>query len=1296
MPSTISTVIFDPTLSTVEDIRSLLRTKPKGTAHPFDRTLHVWTGKDFETVDLRDKPDTFFLDDTRLNELGGVLGQRMTAHEGALTHVLDYEVVSATDLTFDIPFHPDQVLCFALSLSQRPSFYDAIVINGSADVLCYAATKNTSIRGLKHSGDMVGAGSVLLHTLIPEKNMTSDSIAVGVSGYTNTALHRYKAQNPAVLLVNHDAKVLYLIPVPLDAASIGNATLCLPLVLKREGDVVRATVLTNPPVQEGIYASGSQMAKARGTVRDAIQTAEALNRTLPTAVRPVRTPTKPTPDGSSGNREKASAAASGPVTALGQKGVVVIAEVGTTPPSPASVRFGLGLSTTEIKGDTGPAVFPCCIGNTLEGSKVLALAKPFQGDREAYENAMAAIRVGSTPVVTVTDRMSDQCRVLNPTLRLNGLFIIQPTATYNPSILDSPAGREKYLAELNINAVTALAGPQSFVVVQLGENYFLYRGVSWPGVFPAVPSFGYDMTEEIRALVGDLNVLRDAGFAWPSLIDLRSGGDRVYLGPQTVPVDGIAAVFSAMDLPTVLQLRPHIQDVLTQLQCILNPENVNRVSGELICVLKAKISDAIGQYRDPYVAQVLKCVSGQLTGEDKLAEERKKADLHAAMKGAEREAKEATQWLIDSLGQLVSSRTSSSKNHDLNQIAKKVATANNVADAKNMKAEDVGKIISAECSKIGLVLGNTDAGTLRLALTAVAEDRFLTSIQSPPLSETRLLTASAIRSSAEVSALLPVVKDMHRGPLAGKASSSSFCWALPQLAPESDVYRSSVPWPCFDRHVNLTDPSELYWPEEAALGNVAKLRILARGTFASASTALVKKEITPSSRDLGFFLISALLDLMEDMAGTTGNRRLELFPGGLEGKPDDFDDPAAQAVRGMFGQLFSLMASGAGKPLCMAWQLIMKNPKMEIPDHREIGIYSRVASLLPHTRWPLYALQRNARLFLVRALRQNVVDPVTAPIRKAVAAMAKSKDREHLDRRNRELAFLQIAVEVARNIKGGTIPEHEVRTVASRLLARMPVDGRTDGGMGIVTGYFTELAKHGKVTEGHQKQVAQACADIFMKRSGHFKKAKNVALKALKTGKEGQAVAVVEAMAGEKKKVEAAWDAEDIKIQNWAAYAAVLAADGNGETLTAPVSGDAERVRIPWRVLTGEQAAKAEVLKAVADILGERSVTDSSGVVVVPETVAGTVTSMSLETRLRGLQNGDKAADLHRDMQKWTVESFCTAMGLPKQATRTFLACTGRIDEDSSRDLLIAAAEKLLEGWQDPVAAEGAAVTVIT
>jgi hypothetical protein len=396
----------------------------------------------------------------------------------------------------------------------------------------------------------------------------------------------------------------------------------------------------------------------------------------------------------------------------------------------------------------------------------------------------------------------------------------------------------------------------------------------------------------------------------------------------------------------------------------------------------------------------------------------------------------------------------------------------------------------------------------------------------------------------------------------------------------------------------------------------------------------------------------------------------------------------------MFGQLFTLMASGTGKPLCMAWQLIMKNPKMEIPDHREIGIYSRVASLLPHTRWPLYALQRNARLFLVRALRQNVVDPVTAPIRKAVAAMAKSKDREHLDRRNRELAFLQIAVEVARNIKGGTVPEDEVRAVASRLLARMPVDGRTDGGMGIVTVYFTELAKHGKVTEGHQKQVAKACADIFVKRSGHFKKAKSAALKALKSEKGEQAVAVVEAMAGEKKKVEAAWDAEDTKIQNWAAYVAVLAADGNAET--APVSGDAERVRIPWRVLTGEQAAKAEVSKAVADILGERSAPDPTGVVALPDVVAGTVTSLSLENRLRGLQNGDKAADLHRDMQKWTVENFCTAMGLPKQATRTFLACTGRIDEDASRELLVAATEKLLEGWQDPVAAEAAAITVIT
>jgi hypothetical protein len=1288
MPTPVRDILFNPLLSTVDEVRTFLRDRAKGTAHVFQRVLHVWDGKDYSTIDLSDKSDAYFLDDTRLNELGGVLGERMAAHEGALAKVMDYEVVTPTELTFDLPLRPGELLCFALSLQGHPNYFDLISCNTYGDTICYNARGNPSITGLRHSGDLLGRGAVLLHTVTAGADLTTDPVAVGVSGYSGHMLHRYKQQNPTVLLIDHAAKTQYMVPVPLSEAAIGKATLCFPVVLERAGNVVRVTILNNPPTQEKIYASSESLPAARPTIRAALHAAADLVGSLPSAM---------TAPAASDDTSAASAATPAPATSVTvrpDRACVVIAEEGTAPPASETatlVWFGCGISATRVPAmaaASGATVLPCCAGNVLQGGKVLALGRPFTGDLTVYEGAMGGVRVGSVPIVVVSDRMTDQARLLNPYARLNGLFILQPRATYQLSILDQPPARNAYLTDLNINAVTALAGPQSVVVVQLGGNYFFYRGVCWPGVLPVVPGFGADVTDEMTALLSNISVLRDATFVWPSVVDLSRDGGNVYLGTQVVEVSQIGEIFEGMDLQTVLHLRPRIQDVLTQLQCVLNSDNINKVSAELIALLKRKITDVVDGYKRPYVDLVLKCVAGGPAGAETGAAEKRKGELHAAYRGAEREAKEAVQWLIDALGQMVSSRMSSTKGYDLNQIAKKAATASNVADARNMGAEDVANILSAQCGNVGVVLGNVDAGTLRLALEAVAGDRFLTARNAPPLSGRQLLTAAAVRSSAEVSTLLPVMKDIHRGPLSGK-KGGAFTWALPQLAPLSDVTQSSVPWPCFDRHVNLSDPSKVYWIDEALLPDIAKLRILSRGTFSNAGNDMGLTKISPSSRNLGFFLIVSLLDLMDSLAESMapGAKRIDCALGAEE--TADFHGPLAQTFRGLFGQLFTLMASGTGKPLCTAFQLVMTNPKMEVPDHAEIGIFSSVASLLPHTRWPLHALQRNAKLLLVRALRQNVVDPVTAPIRKAVASMKQAKDRQHLDRKNRELAFLQVANEVIRHLSGAETSaapaEDEVRAMASRLLTRLPPDGRNDGGLGIVDAYLRELAERGRVTKARQDQVAQTCLDIFMKRSAHFKKAKAVTLKALRAGKDAQVEKVVGQMEEEKESLVAKWGAGDGKVQNWEAYQAAVAGGGQDK-----VAGDAELGRIPWRVLTGEEAPKGSVSQAVRDILGRDPGGDAgAGQLVSAGGARGpTLQSRSLEDQLRGLQNGGKAAELYVSMRKWNLESFCTAMALPVRSTRTFLACVGLLGDEESRDFLFRTCETLLEGWQSPNDAE--------
>ncbi|KAJ3152255.1 hypothetical protein HDU89_001475 [Geranomyces variabilis] len=1315
--SAIKTILFDPLLPSLVEVRAFLRTKYAGTAHPFERVLHIWNGKTFDKLDLSDKPDEYFLDDTQLNALGGILGERMQRHEAALHDVLSYEIVTSTNPMLEISHTPGKIMLFALSLSNQPSYYDIMAMNTSADVVCYNATKNGSIPCLVHSGDLVGTGSVLLHTLTPGHELSDAAFAVGLSGYQGNALHRYKAQNPAVLLVDHEARVMYLVPVPLDKATIEDATLCFPLVGQRmrTTGTIRFAILSNATTQTGAFANGANLTAARTAVRLGVQAATDMFATGEKALR-VRNASK-------GQKPDTTApATTRPRFAAQNQPIrdVVIAAEDDVPIHPTLaaldrdiIRFGLGISVVKSGAPTHahpPCVFPCFLGNVIEGGKILALARPFRGETAATERLLSSFEAGSVPVVFVSDHMTDQCRMLNPNERINGLFIVRPFAKYHKSILDSPVEREAFLKNVTVNAITALAGPQSIVVVELEGNFFFYRGIRWPGIFEAVPDFGMDVTESIVALLRDVSRLKEAAFVWPTRITLSTaaGAAAVYLGDQVVKIDDIATIFEAMSLKTLVAMRSAIQDVLTQLQGTLGSNDVNKVSCTLITILKKKFSDAASGLREPYIQAVLRFLAlerSQDTAERDAAELHKNR-LHSDLRGTEKEAKDATQWLIDGLGRLVSSRASSTMTHDLNQILKKTTIAGNVADAKNLGVDDLLRIVADNCGKVGVVLGNVDTDMLRAALLAAAEDNFLDASQKRPLSTGKLMTASGVRGTAELSALLPVVSNVHHGPLKAK---EGVAWALPQLSPVSDMAKSAIPWPCFDRYVNLKDPSDMYWPEESMNNkDVAAVRIVIRGTLAAASMNL-NTAVLPQSRHLGFLLIVGLLDLVEDMANARmagDDRRGQICDAHADGSPTPsspaFADSFAQAVRGLFGQLFTLMASGAGKPLSLAWQLVMKNPKLEVPPADEMTIYSRVVSLLPTTLWPMRHVKRNVYLLLVRAIRVNITDPVTSPMRKAVNAMKQTENLNHLKRRNQELGFLQIAVEVIRHLCATTVDDDnanarrkEVRHVARRVLDRVPSDIIKNGGMAIVVGYFQNLINHGTASEAQERRVIEACANMYMKRAAHFKKAKKAVLKTIRAdNREADTLVIVEKMEAEKARIADEFNVKEVKMQNAEAYRDVVATEGRASTETlCKVIGDAEMTRIPWRVLTGEEAPKAEISEAVSVILDcntstVRSQADIDRKDAGPLVIAGTVDAVSLESRLRALKNGGKAADLCRDCGKWTAEGWCTAAALPLQAARSFLRCIELDDASRVLNFFKTTADVLLEGWQDPVKAE--------
>jgi hypothetical protein len=59
--------------------------------------------------------------------------------------------------------------------------------------------------------------------------------------------------------LNYCWQILYIIPVPLDKATIGDATICCPLVIKRDGDSLICSILPTATTDQNMFCQSNKM-----------------------------------------------------------------------------------------------------------------------------------------------------------------------------------------------------------------------------------------------------------------------------------------------------------------------------------------------------------------------------------------------------------------------------------------------------------------------------------------------------------------------------------------------------------------------------------------------------------------------------------------------------------------------------------------------------------------------------------------------------------------------------------------------------------------------------------------------------------------------------------------------------------------------------------------------------------------------------------------------------------------------------------------------------------------------------
>ncbi|KAF2996761.1 hypothetical protein E8E14_003079 [Neopestalotiopsis sp. 37M] len=799
-------VYFDALATTKDQIHELLEILPNGSAHPFstERILLCRTENGIEEIDISSYPEDYFFNAVDLGAMGEALLRRMAGFPSHLSVFQDFQIMQAPASTFEIPIVSGEITILAVS-ERTPTYWDFCFADASRNVCCWLA--RDTFPGITHSGDLLQGNDLLDYVRINSEKLTKKEICVFISGYTNTRITRFQGTHPALLVANHVDKVLYIVPVPLDAATIGDATICCPLVVKGNGDSLICSILPTATVDPKVWCNSNRVEspsfleatkRANFTIASSTSTGVSAPRALPAV--------------------EASAAPLENIQGLTIKDQAIITTNPTAIPSLIDsensqiVRFGTGIEFVLPDGNPGAedqastVVLPCIFGSLLSGPLLLATGTvpsnvPFRDEERlrTYYNQLKSV------VVIVDDRMTDNARNLATSYRMNALFIVQITPAIEPKDTDDVL---KLLDSTNINAVTALAGPQSLVLVQISNKYYFYRGLAnLEHLNTAKLAFGSDVTATIEsvgvAFMTDPRVKRVVNLEDANTILLPSTG-------RSVLVKDLQKLFEDLPIAEIQAMEEDIAAATTQLQMLLNQKDLQELSQNLVAALSAKIAQVVSPIREAYTKLV---VDNPNVDDRELV--KKKNDMLGNLRRTTKDLQQALEPVISSLANIVSARTTSKRTYDLKRLMRQSQIRGNVEAAKTMTFETLGGYLEIYAEDMGVMLLKIRDEPYRLDAGIIMEQS----------------------------------QNYHEGPLRRQEHESG----------------STLAWVCWDEFVDLKSPYTVRWMEKCNEAHIAALRIIMRDTLSHA-VASREHNFHSSSPEIGHLMGTLLMAAMSKLA----------------------------------------------------------------------------------------------------------------------------------------------------------------------------------------------------------------------------------------------------------------------------------------------------------------------------------------------------------------------------------------------------------------------------------------------
>ena len=518
--------------------------------------------------------------------------------------------------------------------------------------------------------------------------------------------------------------------------------------------------------------------------------------------------------------------------------------------------------------------------------------------------------------------MTDNARNLATPWRINGVFIVQVSPEGRPTGGDV----ETLLDLVNINAVTALAGPQSLVLVQISKNYYFYRGIANPyHLDTSKLRFGADVTGVTRNT--PLESLLEPRVK--RIVNIRETSTVLlpYLD-KFIPAQTLKDLFKALPASKFKDLRDDVTAIVPQLQVLLGQKELVDLSQALIAILTEKVHNYTAPLRTAYVDFVTK--EYNMTDPKSV---KKKNSMLSELRKNNKSIQTSLESVISCLTNMLSSQTTSKRTYDLQRLKRQAAIQNNVEAVKSMTFETVAGILESKASEMGVLLLNIETTPYKQLLKNLANKKLDAAGPCCSLNSRVLFLASF-----DAGIILEQSQATHNGPLKSQRGASEPILALPYLSQENGT-GSMLAWVCWDEFVNLETPFKVRWMEKCNEANIAALRIMMRSTLSQA-VASREYNLEPGSQDIGQLMGALLMAAMSKLAAmrTTAPTRTITA-----------EDTITKLMRGLFGNLLTTAGSGV-RPMSMVWQLFGLEPKFEVLQRFLLGSKSQIFHTFKRSR----------------------------------------------------------------------------------------------------------------------------------------------------------------------------------------------------------------------------------------------------------------------------------------------------------------------------------------------------------